>query len=140
MNFCVFDINNESNIIVITHEEMLKCDLKNKNILFLLGINKDNIKLVTSLIEHKIIDFENFKEGSLTTQSYNKWLKSWRQRYINNKFTWRIMCEFASSNDVKNYILSNSNIISCSYDPELETCKQRVDRFIDTNKRLKAGT
>jgi len=129
MNVCIFDINNPSSLIDITHDEFLLQDLTNDKIIFLLGIKDDNLNLVNNLLTHKVIDFENFKTGSVTTQSHIKWLKTWRQNFIKNQLLWRTMIEIAFSHEVNSYIKENSSIISCLYNPKTETCEKCAEKM-----------
>lgn len=130
MTITVFDLYNPTNSVNITPGELKTCDVDSDKIRFLLGINDDNVELVKELLLYKIIDIKNWKDGSITTQTYNKWRETWRSEYINNKLLWRAMSEIAFSDDVNKYINTNSNIISCVYDPDSETEKQCIDRFV----------
>ena len=137
MKVCIFNINNPSMFYDITYDEFLLPDLSNYKIMFLLGIKDDNLNLVNTLLTHKVIDFQNFKTGSVTSQSYNKLLSTWRQTYIKNKLLWRTMTEIAFSREVDSYIKENSSIISCLYNPETETCQNCVENFLQANNKVK---
>ena len=137
MKVCIFNINNPSMFYDITYDEFLLHDLSNDKIIFLLGIKDDNLNLVNTLLTHKVIDFQNFKTGSVTSQSYNKWLSTWRQTYIKNKLLWRTMTEIAFSREVDSYIKENSSIISCLYNPETETCQNCIENFLQGNNKVK---